>query len=130
MDMVMGNEHTSHPVMLLDINASDGPLDIRLSSSPTPTLISTPPSIPPSASGLQPAPMQLSTSETEEDLFSIGRKVKKGRNRGQAEEYREETLELFRREFETMKVSREKQDAQTDALVNCMQTLVNHFVKE
>src|ERR1700694_360259 len=115
MDMVIGNEHTSRPVMLIDLNAAT---PSNLSPSPTPH------------AGLQvptPVPSSASASDAENNPFSTGRKLKKARKCAQAES-NENALELFREQFDDLKIAREQQNRQTDELLSCIKTLVNHIV--
>ena len=117
MDMVMGNEHTSRPAMVLDLNA-DGPLSL----TPSPAGCDT--------TTLAPTPSQTSApsdaEESEPTPFSTGRKIK-GRKNAKAEA-NDNTIEIFREQFDELKVSREQQIRQTDELLLCMKTLVAHIV--
>ena len=116
MDMVMGNEHTSRPAMILDLN-TDHPLS--LTPSPAGHDITT----------LAPTPSQTpapSDVESEPTPFSTGRKIK-GRKNAKAEA-NDNMIEIFREQFDELKVSWEQQIRQTDELLLCMKTLVDHVV--
>jgi hypothetical protein len=117
MDMVMGNEHTSRPVIVLDLNA-DGPLSLTLSPADRDiTTLAPTPSQTPAASDVE---------ESEPTPFSTGRKIK-GRKNAKTEA-NDNTMEIFREQFDELKISRERQIRQTDELLLCMKTLVDHIV--
>jgi predicted oxidoreductase len=132
MDMVMGNEHTSRPVMILDLNA-DTPLNLSpsLPDVATHTTIATLSPTPGPHAELQ-VPTRVpsssaSTSDIEDNPFTTGRKLKKARKRAQ-DESNENAMELFKDQFNDLKVAREEQNRQTDELLSCIKTLVNHIV--
>ena len=75
MDMVMGNEHTSRPAMILDLN-TDHPLS--LTPSPAGHDITTLAPMP------SQTPMLSDVEESEPTSFSTGRKIK-GRKNAKAE---------------------------------------------
>ena len=115
--MVMGNEHTSRPSIVVDFN-TNGPLSLTPSpASPDNTTLAPTPSQTPAPSDLE---------ESEPTPFSTGRKIK-GRKNAKAE-MNDNTIEIFREQFDELKVSRERQIQQTDELLLCMKTLVDHIV--
>lgn len=116
----MGNEHTSRPAIVLDLNA-DGPLS--LTPSPAGREITTLAPTPTPTPSQTPAPSDVDSEPTP---FSTGRKIK-GRKNAKAEA-NDSTIEIFREQFDELKVSRERQIRQTDELLLCMKTLVDHIV--
>ena len=113
----MGNEHTSRPTMILDLN-TDHPLS--LTPSPAGHDITT----------LAPMPSQTlmlsDVEESEPTSFSTGHKIK-GRKNAKTE-VNDNMIEIFREQFDELKVSREQQIRQTDELLLCMKTLVDDIV--
>ena len=113
----MGNEHTTRPTMVLDLNA-DRPLS--LTPSPAGRDITR----------LAPTPSQTPApsvaEESEPTPFSMGRKIK-GRKNAKTEA-NDNMIEIFHEQFDELKVSWEQQIRQTNELLLCMKTLVDHIV--
>jgi len=124
MDMVLGDEHTSNPTLLVDVN-DDGPL--RLSPSPTPTVKTL------SSPSNNLAEDESSGIEKQEQVpFSSGRRLKNKRNKTQDEdtENKEIIAELLREKIDDDKKTRSQVADQTNELLTVMKMFVNHVVKE
>src|SRR5271169_2562126 len=117
MDIVLGNEHTTKPAMLLDLN-EDGPLNFnQLSPTPSSTLEATP-----TPSGEDSVDADKSSS------YNSGRKLKNRKKQQLEDDENKETLaELLREKIEEDKKTRDQVKEQTNELLSVMKSLVNQM---
>jgi hypothetical protein len=133
MDMVLGNEHTSNPSALADLN-EDGDfslqvarLQLEISGSPTPATTPAPSSC---------DEVNHSEDAAKADPFNSGKKVKNSKKKKDDEDEKEVISQLLRQTIDDEKTWRveekkwKEEAAERDGkLLNVIETLVSHLVE-
>jgi len=131
MDAILGNEHTSAPALLVDLN-DDGPLNLQVtrlhlstSDSATPT----------PSSGDEQDDSSVQVNAGIPDPFNSGKKLKSKKKKDD-EEDKEVITDLLRETIEEEKTWRQEEKkwkeeaAERDGkLLNVIETLVSHLVQ-